>query len=261
MHISQPSGPPNEIRLLFSTVMKIMRNLKVEYYQEALINHNLNVTWDNIENELRRANGSYGTDKGKEWYQKETFQRLLRNLDGTNKQKLLLFLDDVLLQIPETNLVEALGDELRTRLNALSFNNQTIDQMRIFKRQWRGDSAETTTLHPPTCQMTYNIGGNYSETGRVMGDVDVFRDIHNATIINESLIVNSFNKVKTKLDEETSKTLLKLGKIIEQSGDASAGALLDKFNEELNKTQPEKSKLSNLWSGIVKVPPIGSDSS
>jgi len=217
-------------------MMKIMRNLKVEYYQEALITHNLNVTWDNIENDLRRANGRHKVDKAQDWYQKETFQRLLRNLYGTDKQKLLLFLDDVLLQIPETNLVKAVGDELRTRLNALSLNNQAIDERAIFKRQWRG--FEQSRESPQTTTSIY-----------------IFRDIQNATIINASLVENSFNKVKRELDEETGNTLVEIAKFIEKSGNASAGLLFDKFNEELNKPQPEKSRLSDFWSGIVAVLP------
>ena len=87
-----------------------------------------------------------------------------------------------------------------------------------------------------------------------MVDVDVFRDIHNATIINESLVVDSFNKVRER-DEETGKALIEVAKFIENSGNVSAGALLNTFYEELNKTQPEKSKLSSLWSGILTLLP------
>jgi hypothetical protein len=58
MRISEPPGPPNEIRLLFLTMMKIMKNLKAEYYEEALITNNLSVTWENIENDLRQKKWS-----------------------------------------------------------------------------------------------------------------------------------------------------------------------------------------------------------
>ena len=58
------------------------------------------------------------------------------------------------------------------------------------------DNPQTSTERFPPYQTIYYIGGNYSETGRVMGDV--FRDIHNATIINKSLVENSFNKVKRR---------------------------------------------------------------
>ena len=156
MHISKPSGAPPEIMLLFSTMMKIMINLKEEYDREALITRNLYVTWNNIETELRQTNGRNGINRGEDAYQKETFQLLLRNLYGTNKQKLLDFIDDVLLQIPETNLLKALRDELRTRLNALGFNNQTIDQMRIFIHEWRGAENHTNGMDRRTEIVTYH---------------------------------------------------------------------------------------------------------
>ena len=247
MHISEPTGPPKEIRLLFSTMMKIMNeNLKVEYDRESLSTHDVYLTWRNIETDPLRRDS---VNRGQDTYREETFQLVLRNIYWTDKKKLLLFLDDVLLRVPETNLLKALGDELRTRLTALGFNNQNIDQMQIFARKWREQSSEypeTTTLHHLTHQTINIIGGNYFES-------------HNATIINDSLVVNSFNKVKTKIDEETSRTLFKAAEIIEKSGNKSAGALFDKFNTELIKPQPEKSKLSNLWNKTVEVPPVGSD--
>ena len=46
---------------------------------------------------------------------------------------------------------------------------------------------------------------------------DVFIDIHNATLINKSLVENSFNKVKREHDEETGKALVKVAEFIEKS--------------------------------------------
>jgi hypothetical protein len=111
-----------------------------------MITHNLLVIRRNIETELRRTNGRDSIDREQDTYREETFQRLLRNLHVTDKQKFLLFLDGVLLQIPETNLLKALRDELRTRLNALGFNNQTVDQMRIFTREWGETSRRPSCL-------------------------------------------------------------------------------------------------------------------
>jgi hypothetical protein len=250
--LSGPREPPKEIRFLFSTMMKIMNeNLKVEYYRESLSKYNLNVTWKNIDTDPLRRDS---VDRGQDTYREETFQHLLRHLYLADKKKLLLFLDDVLLQIPENNLLKAFGDELRTRLNALDCNNQDIDQMRIFTREWRAversqASAETATPHLHPHQIY--IAGNYY--GSVMGDV--FSEIHNSNIINKSLVENSFNKVKGEHDEETGKVFAEVAKIIGKSGKASAGALFDKFNEELNKTQPEKSKLRDFWDGMVDILP------
>lgn len=135
--LSGPPEPPKEIRSLFSTMMRIMNeNLKVEYYRESLSKYEkLNVIWRNIDTDSLRRDS---VNRGQDIYREETFQHLLRHLYCADKKKLLLFLDDVLLQIPENNLLKALGDELRTRLNALDFNNQAIDQMRIFTHEWRG---------------------------------------------------------------------------------------------------------------------------
>ena len=132
--------------------------------------------------------------------------------------------------------------------NASSEYLKSIDSIENIESYWS-----------PPHQTIYNIRRNYIRSDKVMVDVDVdvdvFRDIHNATIINKSLVENSFNKVKREIDEETSKALVKVAEIIEKSGNASAGLLFDKFNEELNKPQPEKSRLSDFWSGIVAVPP------
>jgi hypothetical protein len=115
------------------------------------------------------------------------------------------------------------------------------------------NNPQSSTEHFPPYQIIYNIGGNYSEKGRVMGDE--FRDIRNATIINKSLVENSFNKVKREHDEEISKALVEVAKFIEKSGDPVSGALFDKFNEELNKPQPDKSRLKSFWSGIQNALP------
>jgi hypothetical protein len=79
---------------------------------------------------------------------------------------------------------------------------------------------------------------------------DVFRDINNATVINKSLVENSFNKVKSEHDEETGKALVEVAKFIEKSGDPASGELFDKFNEELSKPEPDKSRLKSFWTTI-----------
>ena len=98
-----------------------------------------------------------------------------------------------------------------------------------------------------------NIGKKAN--GGPPGITDVFKNIQNSTIINKSVVENSFNKVKTEYDEEVAKALLQIGEYIEKSGDVSAGILYDKFNEELNKPQPEKSTLRKIWEGIEKTLP------
>jgi hypothetical protein len=84
---------------------------------------------------------------------------------------------------------------------------------------------------------------------------DVFNNIHDATIINKSLVKKSFNKVKKEHDEETSKALAKVAEFIEISKDHAAGALFDTFNKELNKPQPDKTRLKSFWTGIQNTLP------
>lgn len=84
---------------------------------------------------------------------------------------------------------------------------------------------------------------------------DIFKDIHNATIINKSLVEKSFNTVKKEHDEETSNALVKATEFIEKSGDPAAGTLFNSFNQELNEPQPDKSRLKNFWTGIESVLP------
>lgn len=69
------------------------------------------------------------------------------------------------------------------------------------------------------------------------------------------MVENSFNKVKNNYGDDVSKALVKIAESIEESGDPAAGALFDNFNQELNKPQPEKSKLKKIWEGIVKILP------
>lgn len=91
------------------------------------------------------------------------------------------------------------------------------------------------------------------EGGVVMGSV--FRDIQDAQILNESVVKNSFNKVKQEHNEEVAKALLQIGKFIQDSGNVPTGILFDKFNEELNKPNAEKSTLRTIWGGIEKTLP------
>jgi len=90
------------------------------------------------------------------------------------------------------------------------------------------------------------------------GDIymgDIFKNINNATIINKSIVKDSFNKVEKEHGEEVAKALLQIGEFIENSGHLPAGILFDKFNEELNKNQPEKATLKKIWEGIEKTLP------
>jgi len=99
-----------------------------------------------------------------------------------------------------------------------------------------------------------NIENFYS--GRTaMGNSNIFRGISNSTIVNQSLVERSFNKVKSETGEETAKILLEVAKLVAASGNKEAGDLLDQFNEELAKPAPRKSLLKRSWEGLLQVLP------
>jgi tetratricopeptide (TPR) repeat protein len=90
------------------------------------------------------------------------------------------------------------------------------------------------------------------------GDVvigDKFENIRGATIIKDSLVENSFNKIKEGYGDDVAKALLQIAEFIEGSGNKEAGGLFDSFNEEISKPQPKKSVLKSIWGGIEKALP------
>jgi hypothetical protein len=94
----------------------------------------------------------------------------------------------------------------------------------------------------PQVGNTYNI-----HTG------NVFQNIENSTIVNDSSIKNAFNKLGS--DKETGESLMEIAEFIDKSGNLGAGAIFDGFVGELNKEKPDKSRLEKFWSGIETVLP------
>ena len=90
-----------------------------------------------------------------------------------------------------------------------------------------------------------------------MSDGDVFQNIGaGATIINRSLVQQSFNKVKDEFDDETASALIRIAEEIEKSGNKEAAEIFDSFNEELNKPVPKPSILRTLWKGMISALPV-----
>jgi len=96
--------------------------------------------------------------------------------------------------------------------------------------------------------------GNVYAGEVVMGDK--FENIQNSTIINKSVVENSFNKIRAEHGEEVASALKEIADFIEQQGNREAGELFDRFNEELNKPEPKKSVLKSVWAGIEKAIPV-----
>ncbi len=92
-------------------------------------------------------------------------------------------------------------------------------------------------------------------TEEVVMSGDVFKNIQNATIINKSVVENSFNKIKGDYGGDVANALLQIAEFIEKSGNGEAGELFTTFNEEVNKPEPKKSVLKRLWEGTEKALP------
>ena len=90
---------------------------------------------------------------------------------------------------------------------------------------------------------------------------DKFKGISNSTIINRSHVEKSFNKLREKYDEETANAILRVAEEIEKSGNRDVGKLFNNFNQELGKTEPNKTVLKTMWEDIIKNLPLPSISS
>lgn len=99
-----------------------------------MLTHDLHVTWKNIENELRERDGRYGiTNKDVDWYIKETFPRVMNSSYILDKTNFLSFIDNVLVEVSKVKLVKPYLKELRSQLNSLECDNQSIEQMKVFQ--------------------------------------------------------------------------------------------------------------------------------
>ena len=81
---------------------------------------------------------------------------------------------------------------------------------------------------------------------------NIFSNITNSTIINESDVKESFNKIAREQDDATAKAFLLVAEEIEKSKNTEAGALFHTFNTELQKNNSSKTVLKTLWEGIVR---------
>jgi hypothetical protein len=159
-------------------------------------------------------------------------------------------------------------DRINNRIFTASYNNASKDD--VLKIRWSMNwdnlamwqafsevkqvGGEEGRIQPLIhTQQNYYVDGNYIEGDRTMGDI--FKDIHDSTIINKASVQNSFNKVKKEYDEETGKALVDVARFIENSNDPAAGALFNNLTEELTKPDPDKSRLKSFWSGIEKALP------
>jgi hypothetical protein len=69
------------------------------------------------------------------------------------------------------------------------------------------------------------------------------------------LVQSSYNKVEREYGEEVKNALDQISQFIEKSGNTQVDALFYYLMEELNKPQPDKSRLKSFFSGIQSALP------
>ena len=98
-------------------------------------------------------------------------------------------------------------------------------------------------------------GSVYIDRPTNIGEIkmgNVFKNISNSTIINESEVEECFNKISDKGDDSLANALLEVAEKIEASKDPEAGALFNSFAAELKKEDASKTVLKTLWEGIIR---------
>jgi hypothetical protein len=113
-------------------------------------------------------------------------------------------------------------------------------------------------------RITFQDGSNPQIHLHFHGDVmakneekgDRFENIGaGATIINRSSLRSALVNVGKSGGSDAVKALETVSQQVEASNNAAAGALLNSFNAELQKSQPDKSVLRQCWDGLVSVLP------
>jgi hypothetical protein len=126
-----------KIKRLFFTLMKFKLDkfLACDLFHATLLAHGLEVTWYNVENELRANDGRLNITHDSKWYVKQTFKRVLNSAFILDARKILLFLDDVLLELPRDRLLPPLLEELKIHLTEVAFDKESIKKMQVFQQK------------------------------------------------------------------------------------------------------------------------------
>jgi hypothetical protein len=78
---------------------------------------------------------------------------------------------------------------------------------------------------------------------------------NSGTIIVDSLLSNSLNRIKEQNDEAAAAALKSIAELVSKANRPDANALLNTFNEEIVKPAPNKDLLRGLWNGLVTTLP------
>lgn len=75
---------------------------------------------------------------------------------------------------------------------------------------------------------------------------------NNSTVINESDVRDSFNKVSQSVSPDAANLIAEVAKIVQAMGDRNAQELFESFISEVNQPKPKKSVLTSLWDGLTR---------
>jgi hypothetical protein len=83
---------------------------------------------------------------------------------------------------------------------------------------------------------------------------DKFENI-SGTVINRSVVTNSFNKISEQLDPESVALLKQITEEVDKSGNKEAVENMEAFHTEIQKPEPKKGILKSLWNGVTTAIP------
>lgn len=145
-------------------------------------------------------------------------------------------------------------DKKTDRMEISSFlQNEAEDVTGDFFREAKRKARETSG--EPTSSIPDSTNESKPDAGPIINVFtgDVYQGIENSTIVSKSSVENAFNKLGQ--DPELSRTIVDIAQFIDKSGNPAAGALFNKFTEELNKPAPDKSRLRSFGEAIENVLP------
>ena len=82
-----------------------------------------------------------------------------------------------------------------------------------------------------------------------------YKNVQNSTIVNDSFVENSFNKIKSDFDEQTANAFKKIAKEIITSKNQEAEDNFKAFSKELEESEPKKFVLKSLWKDVADALP------
>jgi hypothetical protein len=82
-----------------------------------------------------------------------------------------------------------------------------------------------------------------------------FANITNSTIVNDAVVIDAFKRLEAAHDPEVAQALLRVADAVAASGSRVAGEVFDRFAEAVLEPNRDRSKLRELWDGLVAVIP------